>query len=126
MESVEKQTVETMPTYSADLLPKTGADKNWGVFNYVTLWMGAVHNILSYMTVAGFFLLGLNTKQVLSAVMLSALIVSIFYVLNGVASAKYGLPFPMLLRSVFGVKGAIIPALCRGLIAGVVFLEHKV
>ncbi|MGX7151205.1 cytosine permease [Enterococcus ureasiticus] len=121
MESVEKQVIAESPTYSAELLPKTGADKNWGVFNYVTLWMGAVHNILSYMTVAGFFLLGLNTKQVLSAVMLSAVIVSIFYVLNGVASAKYGLPFPMLLRSVFGVKGAIIPSLCRGLIAGVVF-----
>ncbi|EOL44594.1 cytosine permease [Enterococcus caccae] len=121
MESVEKQAITTEPTYSAELLPKTGADKNWGIFNYVTLWMGAVHNILSYMTVAGFFLLGLNTKQVLAAVMLSAVIVSIFYVLNGIASAKYGLPFPMLLRSVFGVKGAIIPSLCRGLIAGVVF-----
>lgn len=83
--------------------------------------MGAVHNILSYMTVAGFFLLGLNTKQVIAAVMLSAIIVSFFYVINGISSQKYGIPFAMLLHSVFGVKGSIIPALARGLIAGLVF-----
>uniref|UniRef100_UPI00403F9947 cytosine permease n=1 Tax=Candidatus Enterococcus willemsii TaxID=1857215 RepID=UPI00403F9947 len=53
--------------------------------------------------------------------MTSAVIVSFFYVINGVASAKYGIPFTMVLRSVFGVKGSIIPALARGLIAGLVF-----
>jgi allantoin permease len=73
------------------------------------------------MTVAGFFMLGLNSKQVLAAVMTSAVIVSFFYVINGIASAKYGIPFTMVLRTVFGVKGSIIPALARGLIAGVVF-----
>lgn len=107
--------------FSKELLPKTGEDKNWGVYNFLTLWMGAVHNIMSYMTVAGFFILGLNTKQVISAVMLSAVIVSIFYVLNGVASAKYGVPFTMLIRSVFGIKGSQIPSLARGLVAGIVF-----
>nr|WP_308128774.1 cytosine permease [Bacillus sp. sid0103] len=107
--------------YSEDILPKKPDQRDWGMSNYATLWMGAVHNIMSYMTVAGFFMLGLNTKQVLLAVMLSALIVSSFYVLNGFSAAKYGLPFAMLLRDTFGVKGAIIPALCRGLIAGLVF-----
>jgi allantoin permease len=53
--------------------------------------------------------------------MLSAVIVSTFYVLNGYSASKYGLPFAMLLRDSFGVKGAIIPALCRGLVAGLVF-----
>ncbi len=107
--------------YSDDLLPKKPSQRDWGISNYTTLWMGAVHNIMSYMTVAGFFILGLNTKQVLLAVMLSAVIVSTFYVLNGYSASKYGLPFAMLLRDTFGVKGAIIPALCRGLIAGLVF-----
>ncbi|EOL44698.1 NCS1 nucleoside transporter [Enterococcus phoeniculicola] len=107
--------------FSKDLLPKTGEDKNWGILQFTTLWMGPVHNILSYMTVAGFFILGLNTKQVIAAVMTSAVIVSFFYVINGIASAKYGIPFAMLIRSVFGIKGSIFPSLARGLIAGVVF-----
>lgn len=107
--------------YSEELLPKTPEQRDWGMTNYVTLWMGAVHNILSYLTVAGFFVLGLTTKQVLLAVMLSAVIVSVFYVLNGYSASLYGLPFAMLLRDSFGVKGAIIPSIVRGLIAGVVF-----
>lgn len=107
--------------YAEDLLPKMPSQRDWKMSNYVTLWMGAVHNIMSYMTVAGFFILGLNTKEVLLAVMLSSIIVSMFYVLNGYSASKYGLPFAMLLRDSFGVKGSIIPALCRGLIAGIVF-----
>lgn len=59
--------------------------------------------------------------HVFATVMTSALIVSFMYVINGVASAKYGIPFTMVIRSVFRKKGSIIPALARGLIAGVVF-----
>lgn len=122
-EAKEVQHYQTYESYgySEDLLPKTPEQRDWGMTNYVTLWMGAVHNILSYLTVAGFFVLGLTTKQVLLAVMLSAVIVSVFYVLNGYSASLYGLPFAMLLRDSFGVKGAIIPSLVRGLIAGVVF-----
>lgn len=107
--------------YGEELLPKKPEQRDWGMSNYITLWMGAVHNIMSYMTVAGFFVLGLDTTQVLFAVMLSAIIVSAFYALNGYSASKYGLPFAMLLRDSFGVKGAIIPALIRGLVAGLVF-----
>ncbi|MGB3159637.1 MAG: cytosine permease [Carnobacterium sp.] len=107
--------------YSEDVLPVKPADRDWGIMKFVTLWMGAVHNIMGYMTVAGFFVLGMNVPQVLWAVMISAVIVSILYALNGYASSKYGLPFSMLLRDTFGVKGALIPTLARGLIAGLVF-----
>lgn len=107
--------------YSEDLLPKRPVDRDWGMMNFITVWMGAVHNIMSYMTVAGFFVLGLNVPQVLWAVMISAVIVSFFYVVNGYSASKYGLPFAMLLRDSFGVKGAVIPSLARGLIAGLVF-----
>ncbi|MFC5402664.1 cytosine permease [Cohnella soli] len=107
--------------YAEDILPMPQEKRDWGIFNYITVWMGPVHNIMSYMTVAGFFILGLNVTQVFLAVMLSAAIVAAGYALNGVAAAKYGVPFAMLLRDSFGVKGSIIPALCRGLIAGLVF-----
>ena len=111
--------------YSEEVLPKTAETRDWGVYNYVTVWMGAVHNLMSYMTVAGFFVLGLSVPQVLWAVMTAAIIVSIGYVLNGYAGTKYGIGYSMLLRSSFGVKGSIIPAICRGLIAGVVFFGTK-
>ena len=112
---------EIFAGYSAELKPKTAAERTWGIGKFATLWMGSIHNILSYMTVAGFFLLGLNSKQVIIAVMTSAAIVSALYVINGLASAKYGFPFTMQLRAIFGEKGAIVPALARGLIKGAVF-----
>ena len=118
---VEEIDVTDFESVGEELRPKSEEERNWGVGKFATLWMGSVHNILSYMTVAGFFILGLNSKQVLAAVMTSAVIVSFFYVVNGVASAKYGIPFTMVLRSVFGIKGSKFPALARGLIAGVVF-----
>lgn len=120
MAQPETETID-YTTVGEELRPKTVEERDWGIGKFTTLWMGSVHNILSYMTVAGFFLLGLNSKQMLAAVMTSAVIVSFFYVANGIASAKYGIPFTMVLRSVFGVKGAIIPSLARGLIAGMVF-----
>lgn len=107
--------------YSEDMLPIEPQNRDMGVLSFTTLWMGAVHNIMSYMTVAGFFALGLNVPQVITAVMVSAVIVSIGFILNGYASIKYGVPFTMLIRDQFGVKGAIIPSLIRGLIAGLVF-----
>lgn len=58
--------------YPTDVLPMQPEQRTWGTFNFVTLWMGPIHNILSYMTVAGFFILGLNVPQVVAAVMLSA------------------------------------------------------
>ena len=38
-------------------------------------------------------------------------------VLNGHGSTKYGIPFPVLARSAFGVRGANVPAIVRGLVA---------
>ncbi|HET6616748.1 MAG TPA: cytosine permease, partial [Gemmatimonadota bacterium] len=37
--------------------------------------------------------------------------------LNGHAGTKYGVPFPVLLRAPFGILGANVPALLRGLVA---------
>ncbi|OPA73535.1 allantoin transporter [Paenibacillus selenitireducens] len=127
MEQVNNRSIEEFKSYgyAEDILPKSPDKRDWGIFNYITVWMGAVHNLMSYMTVAGFFVLGLSVPQVLWAVMTAAIIVSIGYVLNGYAGTKYGIGYSMLLRSSFGVKGSVLPAICRGLIAGVVFFGTK-
>lgn len=35
----------------------------------------------------------------------------------GHAGVKYGIPFPVLARSAFGVRGAVLPAVLRGCVA---------
>ena len=49
--------------------------------------------------------------------LLGNVIVLVPMMLIGHAGAKHGIPFPVLLRSSFGTKGARIPALARGLVA---------
>ncbi|MDL9980584.1 cytosine permease [Microbacterium sp. ASV49] len=111
----------TAEGYPAEVLPLAKSGRTWKTRDYITVWMGPVHNLLSYFTVVGFFALGLSAWQVVGAIMISAVIVSAGYVLNGVSAARYGVPFAMLLRDVFGIKGAVIPAYVRGLVAGFVF-----
>lgn len=107
--------------YVEDVLPIRPKDRAWKTPQFITVWMGPIHNILSYFTVMTFFALGLNAWQVVGAIMTAAVIVSIGYVLNGQAAAKYGVPFAMQLREAFGHKGALVPTWIRGIIAGFVF-----
>lgn len=107
--------------YADDVLPVRPDDRSWKTPQFITVWMGPIHNILSYFTVVSFFALGLSAWQVVAAILTSAVIVSIGYVLNGQAAAKYGVPFAMQVRDAFGHKGALIPTWVRGTIAGIVF-----
>ncbi len=107
--------------YSEDLLPKTQSQRTWKTFNYFTLWMGSVHNVPNYVMVGGFFILGLSTFSIMLAIILSAFFIAAVMVLNGAAGSKYGVPFAMILRASYGVRGALFPGLLRGGIAAIMW-----
>jgi NCS1 family nucleobase:cation symporter-1 len=69
------------------------------------------------MLASGLIAGGMNWWQAVGTVLLGNLIVLAPMVLNAHAGAKYGIPFPVLIRSSFGVKGANIPAVLRALVA---------
>ncbi len=99
--------------YSEDLLPKTETQRNWKAFNYFTLWMGSVHNVPNYVMVGG-FILGLSTFNIMLAIIISALFIAAAMVMNGAAGSKYGVPFAMILRGSYGVRGALFPDYYEG------------
>ena len=105
--------------YNDDMLPKTPAKRNMSVKNYFTLWMGSVHNIPNYAAVGGFLFLGLSPLNVMFALVISAILVAAFMILNGEAGSKYGIPFAMHLRSTYGNLGAKLPGFLRGCIAAI-------
>ncbi|WP_251032713.1 cytosine permease [Bacillus sp. ISL-7] len=82
---------------------------------------GSVHNVPSYVTIGGFFALGLSIWQVFFIIMTSSIILAGMMALNGHAGGKYGIPFSILLRTSFGRKGAIIPGVLRGIIAAIMW-----
>lgn len=108
-----------------DLLPIQLEQRTWGISNYSTLWLGSVHNIPSYMTVGGFFALGLSVYQVFGVIMLSAFILSAVIILNGKIGTKYGIPFSMALKSSYGSKGAILPGFLRGCVVAIMWFGFQ-
>lgn len=100
-----------------DLLPLEPQERTWKAVNFASIWMGCIHNIPTYATVGGLISIGLSPWQVLGIIAVASLVLYAALALNGHAGAKYGVPFPVLIRSSFGIYGANIPALLRGFVA---------
>src|SRR6202012_1834424 len=60
---------------------------------------------------------GMNWWEAVGTILLGNLVVLVPMLLNAHAGTKYGIPFPVLVRASFGVKGANIPAILRALVA---------
>ncbi|MET0455097.1 MAG: cytosine permease, partial [Mycobacterium sp.] len=98
-----------------DLAPL--AKQSWSTYNIFAFWMSDVHSVGGYVTAGSLFALGLASWQVLIALLVG--IVIVYFLCNLVAkpSQQAGVPYPVVCRSPFGVLGANIPAIIRGLIA---------
>ena len=91
--------------------------QTWGSYNIFAFWMSDVHSVGGYVTAGSLFALGLNSWQVLVSLLVGIVIVQIFANLIAKSSQQTSTPFPVICRATFGVLGANIPAVIRGLIA---------
>ena len=98
-----------------DLAPLS--NQSWGAYNIFAFWMSDVHSVGGYVTAGSLFSLGLVGWQVLVSLLIGILIVQFFCNLVAKPSQMTGTPYPVICRAPFGVKGANIPAIIRGLIA---------
>ncbi|MFQ6394138.1 NCS1 family nucleobase:cation symporter-1 [Nocardia sp. KC 131] len=91
--------------------------QSWGSYNIFAFWMSDVHSVGGYVTAGSLFALGLASWQVLAALLIGISIVYFFCNLVAKPSQATGVPYPVMCRTAFGVLGANIPAIIRGLIA---------
>src|SRR6204780_1210274 len=103
--------------YNRDLAPVPPERRSWGLYNYASLWVAMSVCIPTYMLASGLIAGGMNWWQAVGTILLGNLIVLVPMLLNAHAGAKYGIPFPVLVRASFGVRGANLPALLRALVA---------
>jgi len=103
--------------YNKDLAPTTAEQRTWGTYNYIALWFSMSMEVTTYMLASSLIAGGMNWKQAIGTILLGNLIVLIPMVLNAHAGAKYGIPFPVLVRAPFGVTGANVPAMLRAIVA---------
>jgi NCS1 family nucleobase:cation symporter-1 len=103
--------------YNEDLAVIPKERRTWNTWNYAALWISMSLCIPTYMLASSLIQGGMNWWQAILTIFLGNSIVLIPMILNGRAGAKYGIPFPVLARASFGVKGANIPALLRAIVA---------
>jgi NCS1 family nucleobase:cation symporter-1 len=103
--------------WSVDLAPVPPSQRKWGLRDVIALWVALSACIPTYMLASSMIEEGMNWLQAVATIFLGNLIVLIPMVLNAHAGTKYGIPFPVLCRASFGIRGANVPAMLRALVA---------
>jgi NCS1 family nucleobase:cation symporter-1 len=102
---------------NADLAPVEPARRTWNWWHIAALWIGMAICIPTYTLASSLVDRGWTWQAAVGAVVLGNIVVLIPIALNSHAGTRYGVPFPVLARASFGVLGANLPALLRGLVA---------
>lgn len=106
------------PRYNHDIAPTKVHERTWNKWHITALWVGMSICVPTY-TLGGVLTayFGLTVGEALLAILLANVVVLIPLTLNAFAGTKYGIPFPVLLRSSFGIIGSNVPCLIRALVA---------
>src|SRR5271163_169800 len=102
---VDHSSISNSPAYNKDLAPIPIERRTWSATNFITLWAGMTCNITTYMLASGLIASGMSWWQALLTVLLGNTIVLLPIVLNSHPGTKYGIPFPVLVRASFGIRG---------------------
>jgi NCS1 family nucleobase:cation symporter-1 len=100
-----------------DLAPVAADRRTWSWWHIASLWIGMAICIPTYTLASSLVDRGWSWQAAVVSVIAGNLVVLVPMILNSHAGTKYGIPFPVLARSTFGVLGANIPALLRAIVA---------
>jgi NCS1 family nucleobase:cation symporter-1 len=100
-----------------DLAPVSPEQRTWNWWHIASLWIGMAICIPTYTLASGLVDQGWTWQAAVGAVVLGNVVVLLPIALNSHAGTRYGIPFPVMARASFGVLGANVPALLRGLVA---------
>ena len=103
--------------YSEDLKPVPPEERTWSMWSLAALWVGMAVCIPTYLLASYMIGSGMTWLESLIIIGLANLIITIPMVLNGHAGVKYGIPFPVIGRSSFGIMGIHIPSIVRAVVA---------
>ncbi|KAI3933322.1 hypothetical protein MKW98_006681 [Papaver atlanticum] len=99
-----------------DLKPTTQDQRTFSVWEMASLWIGLVVGVPAYYLAGSLVDLGMSWWQGIATVVAANIILLVPLVLTGDPGTRYGISFPVLARSAFGIHGAHIPTLLRALV----------
>jgi len=103
--------------YNTDLAPTKRQGRRWTAYSIFTLWANDVHSLGNYAFAVGLFSLGLGGWQILVALGIGAALLFVLLSFSGFMGQKTGVPFPVMSRISFGIRGAQLASLIRGAVA---------
>ena len=103
--------------HNEDLAPVPPEKRTWRTGNIAALWVGMAICVPTYTLASERVAGGMSAWQAVLVIALANLIVLLPLMANGHPGTKYGIPFPVLVRASFGVRGAQLPAVLRALVA---------
>ena len=100
-----------------DLVSVNPSDKNWNWKDLFCFWGVNIQSVIAFSLIASLYTVyNLNTFIVFFGTLFGSILVYFFSYLVGKPSQKYGLPFVVLLRSSFGLRGAKYVGFIRSLV----------
>jgi NCS1 family nucleobase:cation symporter-1 len=110
--------ITTSPRWNGDIAPTRLAARTWNHWHIAALWVGMSICVPTY-TLGGVLTayFGLSVTEALWTILVANVVILVPLTLNAFPGTKYGIPFPVLLRSSFGIVGSNVPALIRAMVA---------
>ncbi|CAK7343280.1 unnamed protein product [Dovyalis caffra] len=116
-QSSKNDQFEPDPTLTNDdLRPTTHAERTYSGWELASLWIGLVVGVPTYYLAGSLVDLGMAWWQGIATVVAANIILLVPLILTGHPGTHYGISFPVLARSSFGIRGAHIPTLLRALV----------
>ncbi|EPC02309.1 nitrate reductase [Litchfieldella anticariensis FP35 = DSM 16096] len=117
IELEEGSDVHDSPRFNPDIAPTKARERTWSFWNVAALWVGMSICVPTY-TLGGVLTayFGLSVGEALLAILLANVVVLVPLTLNAFPGTKFGIPFPVVLRSSFGILGSNVPCLIRALV----------
>ena len=91
--------------------------RNFTSYDMVALWVGLVVCVPAWTLAGGLLELGLSISWSVAVLFVGSCLLLPALLLNAHGGTKYGVPFPVLARQAFGVRGANLVSLLRGIVA---------
>ena len=103
--------------FNEDLAPAKPNERKWNSYMLFSLWMNDAHNVGNYTFAAGLFIIGLSPIDITLGILIGTLIIFFGCCMSGFMGHATGTPYPVISRMAWGIWGANIPALVRGVVA---------
>ena len=92
-------------------------DKKWNWKDLFCFWGVSIQSIIGFSLITSLYLVyELNFLVVLLGTLIGSFFVYIFANMIGKPSQKYGIPFPVFLRTSMGIRGARYVSMTRGIV----------